>query len=186
MHLIFKNLIHACIFSSPEPQVQVSFSDQNFFVVCRPCWRCHKLFTLSFSSPEPLGQFQPNLAQSIPGWRGIQVCSNEGTRSYQMVDNWEIININLLLQNYWAIFNQTLTKVSLGKEYSSLFKWRPRPFPRGDDYEIVKKHWRNLMKIFFSRTTGPISTKLGTKHSRVKGIQVCSNINSKIISPWIS
>ena len=29
--------------------------------------------------------------------------------------------------------------------------------------------------IFFSRTTGPISTKLGTKHPRVKGIQVCSN-----------
>ena len=29
--------------------------------------------------------------------------------------------------------------------------------------------------IFFSRTTGPISTKLGTKHPWVKGIQVCSN-----------
>ena len=29
--------------------------------------------------------------------------------------------------------------------------------------------------IIFSRTTGPISTKLGTKHPQVKGIQVCSN-----------
>ena len=29
--------------------------------------------------------------------------------------------------------------------------------------------------IFFSRTTGPISTKLGTKHPWVKMIQVCSN-----------
>ena len=29
--------------------------------------------------------------------------------------------------------------------------------------------------IFFSRTTGPISTKLGTKYPWVKGIQVCSN-----------
>ena len=29
--------------------------------------------------------------------------------------------------------------------------------------------------IIFSRTTGPISTKLGTKHPWVKGIQVCSN-----------
>ena len=55
------------------------------------------------------------------------------------------------------------------KGISSLFKWRPRPFPRGDNYEIVKIHWRNL-KIFFSRTTGPISTKLGTKHPCVKGI----------------
>ena len=40
----------------------------------------------------------------------------------------------------------------------------PRPFPRGDNYEIVKIHWQNL-KIFFSRTTGSISSKLGTKHS---------------------
>ena len=40
---------------------------------------------------------------------------------------------------------------------------RPRPFPRGDN-----------LKIFLSRTTGPISTKLGTKHLWVKGIQVCS------------
>ena len=29
--------------------------------------------------------------------------------------------------------------------------------------------------IFFSRTTGPISTKLGTSHPFEKGIQVCSN-----------
>ena len=29
--------------------------------------------------------------------------------------------------------------------------------------------------IFFSKTTGQISTKFGTKHPRVKEIQVCSN-----------
>ena len=60
-------------FSSPEPKAQVSFSDQNLSVVCRRCRRrrcrrcrrCRKLFTFSSSSPEPLGQFQPNLAQSI-------------------------------------------------------------------------------------------------------------------------
>ena len=32
-----------------------------------------------------------------------------------------------------------------------------------------------LKKIFFSRTTEPISTKIGTKNPWVKGIQVCSN-----------
>ena len=37
--------------------------------------------------------------------------------------------------------------------------------------EIVKIY----LKIFFSRTTEPISTKLGTKYPLVKGIQVCSN-----------
>ena len=50
----------------------------------------------------------------------------------------------------------------------------PCPFPRGDNDEIAKIHWRNL-KILFSRTTGPISTKLCTKHPWMKEIQVCSN-----------
>ena len=53
-------------------------------------------------------------------------------------------HFHLLLQNYWANFNQTWHKASLGKGDSSLLKWRaPRPFPRGDNYEIVKIHWRN-------------------------------------------
>ena len=58
------------LFSSPEPKAQVSFSDQNLSVVRRRCHsrrRCRKLFKFSSSSPEPLGQFQPNLAQSILG-----------------------------------------------------------------------------------------------------------------------
>ena len=50
----------------------------------------------------------------------------------------------------------------------------PRLFPRGDDYEIVKIHWQNL-KIFFSKTTGPISTKLGTKHPLLIRTHVHSN-----------
>ena len=58
-----------CLFSSPEPKAQVSFSDQILSVVrrCRCRHRRRKLFTISSSSPEPLGQFQPNLAQSILG-----------------------------------------------------------------------------------------------------------------------
>ena len=32
-----------------------------------------------------------------------------------------------------------------------------------------------LKKMFFSRTTRPISTKLSTKYPWVMGIQVCSN-----------
>ena len=52
----------------------------------------------------------------------------------------------------------------------------PSPFPRGDNNKIVIIDWGDL-KIF-SRTTGPISSKLGTKHSWVKGFQVCSNEGS--------
>jgi hypothetical protein len=44
-------------------------------------------------------------------------------------------------------------------------------FPRGDNCENVKIYG-NILKIFFSRTTGPISTKLGPNHPRGKGIQL--------------
>ena len=58
------------VFSSPEPKAQVSFSDQNLSVVrrCRRrrC-RCRRKLFIFSSSPEPLGQFQPNLAQSTLG-----------------------------------------------------------------------------------------------------------------------
>lgn len=50
--------------SSPEPEAQVSFPDQDLSVVChRHCRR--KLLTFLSSSPERLGRFQPNLVQSI-------------------------------------------------------------------------------------------------------------------------
>jgi hypothetical protein len=37
------------------------------------------------------------------------------------------------------------------------------PLQRGDNYKNVKMGWGNF-KIFFSRTTGPILTRLGTNH----------------------
>ena len=78
------------VFSSPEPKAQVSFSDKNLSVVrrchrclCCRCRRCRrKLFTFSSSSPEPLDQFQPNLAQSILGVKGIYIWSKEGPRPF--------------------------------------------------------------------------------------------------------
>ena len=44
----------------------------------------------------------------------------------------------LLLHNHWANFNQT----SLGEGDSSFEG--PDPFPRVDNYDIVKVHWRIL------------------------------------------
>ena len=137
-------------FSSPEPKAEASFSDHNLSVVrcrCRRwCCFCHKLFTFSSSSPKPLGQFQRNLAQCILRWRGLKF----GPVIFQM----EIITNrkntlsklkSLLLQNHWANFNQTWHKASLGEGDSSFFfKWRARPFLRGDNYEIAKN---TLMKF---------------------------------------
>ena len=50
--------------------------------------------------------------------------------------------------------------------------------------ETAKVHRRNL-KIFFSRTTGLVSTKLGTIHLWLKGIQFCSNEELFNYHRWI-
>ena len=78
--------------SSPEPKAQVSFSDQNLSVDC--CCGHRKLFTFSSSSQEPLGQFQPNLAQIILWVKGIQLCSNEGSCPFPRGNNYKIAKIH--------------------------------------------------------------------------------------------
>ena len=82
---------------------------------------------------------------------------------------------NLLLQDQCVNLNQSWHKGSLRDGDSGLFKWRSMPyFPRGDNYEIAKILWQYL-KVSSSRTSVLISTKLGTMHPWVKGIQVCLN-----------
>ena len=88
-------------------------------------------------------------------------------------------------RNFKIFFSWTIEPIStkLGTKHPSVKGIQfysnkgPCPFPRGDNCEIAKIHWRNL-KIFFSRTAGPILTKFGTKHPWVKGIQVFSNEES--------
>jgi hypothetical protein len=46
----------------------------------------------------------------------------------------------------------------------------PGPLQRGDDLKNVKIGW-GLLKIFFSRTTGLILTRLGTSHPWEKGLK---------------
>ena len=77
---------------------------------------------------------------------------------------------------YLANFNQTWIKWVM----RTCSKEGPRHFPRGDNYEKAKIYWRNL-KIFFSRSTRTISTKLSTMHLWVKEIQVCSNEGRELI-----
>ena len=68
-----------------------------------------------------------------------------------------------------ANFNQTWHKVFLSKRDSSLFKKRFVPFSRGDNSKIVKIYFKfTKFKILFSRTSGPISTILDSKHPFVK------------------
>ena len=74
--------------------------------------------------------------------------------------------------SHWANFSQVLHKASYEKGISTVFKWKSHHFSMGDNRNL-KIHWRHL-KIFFSKTTGPISTKLYTKHPWMKGYQVQS------------
>jgi hypothetical protein len=50
----------------------------------------------------------------------------------------------------------------------------PDPLLRGDNHKNIKMG-RGHLKIFFSRTNGPILTRLGINHSCAEGIQVFSN-----------
>ena len=47
-------------------------------------------------------------------------------------------------------------------------------YPNDKEFDSFLAHLSRRL-IFVSRTTGPISTKLGTKHPWVEGMQVCSN-----------
>jgi hypothetical protein len=48
------------------------------------------------------------------------------------------------------------------------------PSPRGDNHKRVKIYGK-FLKIFSSRTSRPISIRLGINHPWVKGILNCSN-----------
>ena len=87
------------------------------------------------------------------------------------------LNLTLSLCNLWARVRRKLIDWYMYVIFANavLIFSSPEPkAPKGGNYEKLKIHWRNF-KIFFSRTTGPISTKFGIKHPWVKGIQVCSN-----------
>ena len=140
-----------------------------FQIAGRPssvCPSVYKLFLFSTSFQEPLGQFQPNLAKSrVRGFKFVQM---KCPALFQGGDNNEKAKI------YWQtlkIFDSIISglistklgpKLSWAKRIQIYSNEGPRPFSRGDNREKAKTHWRTF-KIFFLRTTGSISTKLGTR-----------------------
>ena len=63
-----------------------------------------------------------------------------------------------LLQNNWTISTKLSTKHHWVKRIPVCLNQGSRPFPRGDNNEVDKIHWR-YFKFFFFRTAGPISVK---------------------------
>ena len=73
--------------------------------------------------------------------------------------------------NHLANFRQTWHKASLGKRGFKFVKLNETALFQGETFTKYRKHVDGNFKIFFYRTTGPISNKLGKKHSWVKKIQ---------------
>ena len=97
--------------------------------------------------------------------KGIQACSNEGPCPFPWGDNYKMAKI------HWQI-SKSSSPEPLGQFQPNLAQSIPggfaMPFSKKDNYKIAKIHWQ-------IRTIEPVSTKLGTKHSWMKGIQVYSN-----------
>ena len=110
----------------------------------------------------------------------VQNCPNVGPCLFAGRGNDEL----KIYINWWNSKNVTTTK-PMSTKHGTKHPWvkgihvcsNEEPaliFPRGEDIEIAKIHWRNLrnLKISFSRTTGPISTKLCTKHPWLKETKI--------------
>ena len=152
-----------CAYEEKMLKIPLCMFSQHF--LAEQSIKCYTFLLHIFSSPELKAQvsFSDHLLSGVCLSLCLSVC--------------KLFTFSTSSPDHWANFNQTWHKASLGEGDLSLFKFQslnkgPRPFPRGDNYEIGKVHqcWRNL-EIVFSRTTGPISTKLGTKHPLVKGTQ---------------
>ena len=114
--------------------------------------------------------------------KGIQVCSNEGPRPSQKGDNEEIVKIHwqlkiILSRTTGSISVKLDTKQHWVKGFQVYSNEEPNPFSRGDNFKIVKIHWM-LWKIWWPRTSKPISSRLGSKHLWLKGIWFCSDEGS--------
>ena len=82
-------------------------------------------------------------------------------------------HFHILLKNHWANFSKHGTKYPWKKGIQVCSNEGYRSFPREDNNNTAKNTLTNF-KIFFSRTTVPISTKFSRNHLWVKGIQICS------------
>ena len=85
---------------------------------------------------------------------------------------------NLLLQNHWAIFNQTWHKASL-EGIQVYLNEGPNPFPRGDYYKIrentltklkkslLQNHWANFKQFWHKASLGEDSNEKTVGYHKV-------------------
>ena len=103
------------------------------------------------------------IRRAPPFYKGRQLKSRENTLARLK---------NLLLQNHWANFNQNWHNTLLGEGDSILFKWRPRPFRRGDNLKnsektltklknlLLQNHWANFNQTWHNALLGEWDSSL--------------------------
>ena len=155
--------IHVCSNKGPGP-LQRGDNHKNV----KMGWGHLKIF---FS--RTTGPILTRLGTNHPLVKGIQVCSNEEERPSPRGDNSKRVKIH---QHFFKIFSRTSwpNSIKLNTNYPWMKEIQvcsikgPGPLQRGDNQKNVKIGWGHL-KIFFSRTTGPILTRLGTNHPWGRG-----------------
>ena len=140
-------------FSSPEQKAKFFWSA---FVRCHHCF--HKLITMSSSSPEPLEQFKPNLAQGLIVW--FRYLLNVSEIFYLVkVLNMEPIEETLFMRNWcswimgypWIYISTNVYKVKKiffhcnATNQSPTKLWTKKPVTR----EIVSQQTSKV--CFFSK-----------------------------------
>ena len=103
------------------------------------------------SSPEQLGQFQPNLEQIILEWREFKFFKSR-TPFFQgyvicKIVKYLTISKNLLLQNNCGNFNQSWLKASLGKEDKVCSNGKAHLFTSRDNNKSIFTNFKNLLLL---------------------------------------
>ena len=160
----------------------MSYSDRPLSVVrlsvCLSVRLSVNFYIFDFFS-RTTGPILTRLGTNHPWVKGIQVCSKEGDSPSPRGDNSKRVKIHWKFLKIFFSRTNGPNSIKLGTKYPWVKGIQvcsnkgPGPLQRGDNHKNVKIGWGHL-KIFFYRTTGPILTRLGTNHSWVKGIQVCS------------
>ena len=149
------------LFSSPKPKAQVGFSDRLSSVVCL----CICL-SVNFSH---FNLLQNHWADFNQTWHIASLCGGNSSlfkwrdKPFSNRDNHQIVKVNW--QNFKISLSRTnvIISTNLGTEHPWMIRLHvfskvgPRPFTKGDTYDIAKIHWQ-LFKIVFSRITRPILT----------------------------
>ena len=163
------------VFSSPELKAQVSYSHRPLSVCPSVClFVCLSvrlsvnfyIFDFFFRTTGPI---LTKLGTNHPWGGGVSSLFKErdypsprGDNSKRVKMHWKFLKI-FFSRTSWPNSIKLVTNYSWVKGIQVCSNKWPGPLQRGDNHKNVKMGWGHL-KIFFSRITWPISTRLGIDH----------------------